>query len=235
MEKIDSKLLEVIRQEATKAAEKVYASKGTQYGVANVPTHVHNGVDSVSIPPTSIDNFATLPSGLSGVLSRVALGTQVVTQGNTKSGFGAVTNVIQSVFAEMPLVIISGGGNSTPYTLTGTRPAGSTTATLTGNFVGTTGTYATSFFSTEVKQVRFTNGSAAINWSTPLQYSTAGTGISVNGDSTFNGGDAVLGTVVMFCAEESLTPQLWVRARNNTGDEKWWAINFDGGIIGLTG
>lgn len=41
----------------------------TQYGFSSIPFHTHNQTDSPKIPPTSVNNFASLPATPGGVLS----------------------------------------------------------------------------------------------------------------------------------------------------------------------
>lgn len=232
--KIDASLLEIIQQEAKKAAQNVYATEGTRYGVADVPTHTHNNIDTGSVPASSVTGFVPLPAQLGDMLSPDTLGSQVVVQGNTTKSYGNNTAVGQATFPIYPVPIIYGGGSSTAYTLTGTPAAGATSATLTAPYAGTTGTYATAFSSTEIKNVNFTNGSANISWSSGLELPGGGTGISLNGASVFQGGDAPLGTMVIFSAELSLTPQLWIRVDQGAVAAKWWGIDFTTGIWGLT-
>lgn len=59
--------------------------------------------------------------------------------------------------------------------LTGAPIAGATSATLTSNWVGTTGTYQMGFSDAEVKNVTLTNGAATVTWSGGLT-----NGVSVN-------------------------------------------------------
>ncbi len=51
MEPLDlySKIQTLVINEAKKQAELVYEKKGTKYNVADVPTHSHNGIDSVQL------------------------------------------------------------------------------------------------------------------------------------------------------------------------------------------
>lgn len=232
--KIDPALLEAIQIESKKAATQVYEEKGTRWGVAETPTHTHNSVDSVGVPAASVAGFLPLPAQTGDILAPSTLGNQVVIQGNTTRGYGVFTTVGQPSFPIYPVPIISGGGSSTPFTLTGSPSAGAVSATLTAPYGGTTGTYSTSFSTTEVKPVRFTNGSASITWPSGLVYA-AGTAITLQGDSSFHGGNAPLGTVVIFSAELSVYPQLWVRVDNGAFNEKWWGIDLDGySIVGAT-
>lgn len=77
--KNEEKLLELIRREARAMAEQVYDEMGTKYGVADVPTHMHNGVDSVQIPPSAITAaFVPLPATSGGVANPTQLGASAV-------------------------------------------------------------------------------------------------------------------------------------------------------------
>ncbi len=42
---------------------------GTRFGVAQTPTHIHNGVDSPNIPPQSLTNTQTLSAQTGSVLA----------------------------------------------------------------------------------------------------------------------------------------------------------------------
>lgn len=57
------KIAGFVQKEATDIATQVYNKLGTKYNVAEVPTHTHNGVDSVQIPYKNIiqgDKYTTL-------------------------------------------------------------------------------------------------------------------------------------------------------------------------------
>lgn len=69
---IDPKLLEIIQLEARKQAEAVYAQKGTMFGVANVPTHAHNGIDSTQLSAQAISDFVPLDSTGDGVSAQTS-------------------------------------------------------------------------------------------------------------------------------------------------------------------
>ncbi len=60
------------------------------------------------------------------------------------------------------------GAASQNLTLTGSLTAGATSATLNSTWAGVTGTYNVSFSDGEMIPVNFTNGSAAITWTTAL-------------------------------------------------------------------
>ena len=114
--KIPAELLQLIQTEARKQAEAVYAEKGTMFNVADVPTHTHNNIDSVSIPSTSVDGFYPLSSAPNilgsegGILAPANLGNQIVTQGSHLRGYGRFQSVGNSSFTTFPLVIINGNG-----------------------------------------------------------------------------------------------------------------------------
>lgn len=114
--KITPEMLAIIQNEARKIAEEVYATKGTQYNVANVPAHSHNGVDSNHLSLSSIDGVLTLGAqpnilGEDGAMfCNLNLGNQVVTQGNTERGFGVFGTVSQASFYTLPIPVIYGNG-----------------------------------------------------------------------------------------------------------------------------
>lgn len=110
---IDPKLLEIIQQEAKKAAEDVYNSKGTLFNVAQVPAHAHNNIDSKSIPPTSVDGFVPLPATSGGVVSPTTLGNQGVGQGSINVGYGYLATGTQASFVSFPVTTIYGHGVGT--------------------------------------------------------------------------------------------------------------------------
>ena len=62
-----------MRQAIIEIATEVYNQKGTSYGNADVPAHLHNGIDSSQIPPTSLTNVQTLSSQGTGVLNGITV------------------------------------------------------------------------------------------------------------------------------------------------------------------
>ncbi len=108
--KLDPALLEIIQIEAKKAAQDVYAVQGTQYNVAAVPTHTHNGVDSLNFPALNLSGFYALPSTPGGVVSPGLLGNQGVAQGSTNIGYGYQATGAQATFPVFPVPIIYGHG-----------------------------------------------------------------------------------------------------------------------------
>lgn len=99
-----------------KIASEVYFELGTQYGVASIPTHSHNNIDTNSIPALSVNGFQALsgkngPSvATSGVLSPKALGNQGVAQGSTLIGYGYLATGKIAQFITFPVPIIYGHG-----------------------------------------------------------------------------------------------------------------------------
>lgn len=49
-----AKIKEMVRNEARNIATEVYNDLGTRFGVAKIPTHTHNGVDSNQIPSKNL-------------------------------------------------------------------------------------------------------------------------------------------------------------------------------------
>lgn len=221
---IDPNLLEIIQQEATKAAKAVYADKGTMFGVADTPTHSHNNVDSTQLPFLN-----TIPSVGSGVLSP----TQLIGVGNGSS------SQVQSVFfantstpsinnlLSLAVPIIGGFGTTSPLTTTTAPLAGAVSATLTGNFGGTTSIINTLFGDGEMRKVQYTAGSTAITWSGGLTFNTLSTTITLTAASRFQGGDAPLGTLIIFTNPDDGLKQLWFRA-DVEGDlvNQWFGFDF---------
>lgn len=112
MEPIDqyAKIKDMVVNESKQQATAVFNDLGTQYNVGKVPTHMHNGVDSLKIPPTSVEVFQVLPGTTGGVVAPGTLGNQVVTQGPTERGYGNFATVSQAVFPVYPIPIIYGNG-----------------------------------------------------------------------------------------------------------------------------
>lgn len=104
--KIEGMVANVAKQQATA----VFNDLGTQYNVGKVPTHMHNGVDSLKIPATSVEQFQLLPATDGGVANPTVLGNQVITQGSTERGYGNLATVSQAVFPVFPIPIIYGNG-----------------------------------------------------------------------------------------------------------------------------
>jgi hypothetical protein len=59
-----TKIQDLVRKEAEQVATQVYNKLGTKYNVAQVPTHTHNGIDSVQIPYKNIIQGQKYTSGL---------------------------------------------------------------------------------------------------------------------------------------------------------------------------
>lgn len=110
------KIQEMVRNEARQIAEQVYNDLGTRYNVATVPTHSHNGVDSVQIAPSGVLGFMAVPTqpnatgATGGVLSAINLGGQQVTQGPNDSNYTTQNTVPQPNITVFPVPIIYGNG-----------------------------------------------------------------------------------------------------------------------------
>lgn len=104
------KIQELVKKEARAQATAVYNELGTRYNVAKVPTHLHNGIDSVPIPATSVLGFMNLPATSGGVANATTLGNQVMTQGDAVNGYGNKATPNQAVFSVYSIPIIYGNG-----------------------------------------------------------------------------------------------------------------------------
>jgi len=105
-----AKIKDMVANEAKQQATAVFNDLGTQYNVGKVPTHMHNGVDSLKIPATSVEQFQVLPATDGGVANPTVLGNQVITQGSTERGYGNLATVSQAVFPVFPIPVIYGNG-----------------------------------------------------------------------------------------------------------------------------
>lgn len=93
----------LIEQKARQIAEQVYQEKATQFGVATVPIHTHNNVDSPQLEGTAVKTFQTLSAAPGGVISTAILGTQEY------SYFGQAYNAPSPIpVLSSPLLIIQG-------------------------------------------------------------------------------------------------------------------------------
>lgn len=227
----------MVQQEIRTMFSQLYSQEATKYGVAKVPLHRHNGADAPTIGDGSINNFVQLPatestpaygngassSGTPGVANETLLGEQVI-DNPAEAGFGNPANVWV-----MPIPIIHGFGTETPITFTANRNAGATSGTLTGAWGGTTGNYAVRFgLANEIRYVHLTNSATTATWSPALDFNE-GTTAEVVANSAFKGGEAPLGTVLLFVNGANLSQQLWVRADVDGYTDRWWGVD-----LGLT-
>jgi len=204
-------------------AEQVYAEKGTRFNVADVPTHTHDDVNSVSLPFTS-----TVPNTGSGVLSATTLQLEKA----VRSG-GSTFKPASTITVPVPIIygFNSAGTYPVAITFTGAVSSGATSATLTGNWAGTSGVFALQFGTFqgggEVRYALMTNGSTAVTWPTAL-VSSYGTGASVVGNSAFNGGDAAPGTLIAFVNDDSTGAELWLKidATNANSKATWFGVSL---------
>lgn len=104
----------------------VYNTMGNKYGVADIPIHRHDGVDTPNIPPTSVTGFQNLPATSGGIASPGVLGDQGLVQGSTNVGYGYLATGTQAVFPVFPLVIVAGHGTGDDGSFNGgNAPVGS--------------------------------------------------------------------------------------------------------------
>lgn len=208
--KISPDMLEIIQQEARKQAEAVYAQKGTQYNVPDVPTHTHNSVDSVQLPSfNSIPNSGNgvlSPTKLIGVLDGGVTASQQINQAATRTP--SLSNILS-----VSIPVIQGFGTTFGTNLSGIPAAGATSGTLAaGAWGGTTETVAAQFADGEIRNVKYTNGSATVTWTPGLTYSPGAVTLTQIANSRFHGGDAPLGTSIVFVNTDDGITQLWIRA-----------------------
>lgn len=108
MNDLTPEMIKAVQEIATKAAEAVYAQKGTQYGVATVPAHSHNGIDSNIIPGASLEGFIPLQGTNGGVISPDVLLSQYV---NNAYGTGGPPD---SIYAPRLNIIYGNEGGGQP-------------------------------------------------------------------------------------------------------------------------
>lgn len=89
--------------EAKSAAEKVYEKKGTMWGVAKVPAHRHNGVDSNQVAFSDIQNRVFL-------VPWTVVGTSAATATNYGTFFTAPYNCTVIGFTEVHQTAGTDGG-----------------------------------------------------------------------------------------------------------------------------
>lgn len=156
-----SKIQSLVKNEARKAAEEVYAEKGTQFDVATVPVHIHNGVDAPSLDESSIIPGTKLITGLfSDTSETVTLWGLFNPKRISVFGFAA-NNAITSATLDGNLPI----GN---VSFTGGFAGGETSGTLTSSWTGSTGLYQATFSSSEVRHLTFTHGSTHVTFDIAL-------------------------------------------------------------------
>ena len=221
-----SSLIPLIEKIASDKATQIVqaALNKDQYSIPTTPDHHHNGTDSTQLGPESLTNFEILSAITGGVISSGLLnGRQTVNQAT----IAGLTNIFP--ISEAPLPVIYGVGTTTALTMTGTPGVSAVSATLTAPWGGTTANYSSYFSSGIVRNINYTNGSAAITWSTPLQISAGSTALLVTAGSRFNGGEAPDGTVVIFRNDTDNIYQIWFRTQPGTTDAAWWGIDAGAG------
>jgi hypothetical protein len=225
----DREILDLIQTEAKRIADEVYSDKGTQYGVADVPAHAHTGVDTVLVPASSVDAFLPLPATQNGMASPGILGSQVINDPNQASNINLAGAFNSASIYVNPIPVVYGQGSGL-LVMTGMPLSGATSATLTTAYPYATGTRTTIFTNpnSDSRQVLFTKGSTSITWTPGLSGNTTSTALGVADSPTdFAGGDAPVGTMVVFVNQDTGVTELWVRVNTVPG--------FSSGSFTLTG
>ena len=220
----------MVQKDARDIATQVYNELGTKFGVAKVPLHAHNGVDSPKLPPSSSTAFIPIDINTLGVVFQIAnsLGQGVNYEGITP---GVV-----------PIPVIYGGGlisfgdSTTQFDVT--NPAGTTfrytydgvgknplinshsftvgndvVITGTNLNVNNRGTFAITGSGEDYFEV--TNAAGVVE-----SNKTIGSG-SIETDSMFEGGESQNGTILAYHDTGTLATQLWVKI-----DSFWFGVTL---------
>lgn len=195
MTKLDqySNIQPLVQKDAEDIARKVYTEMSAQFSVPTTSYHIHNNVDSPTLPGSSLIPFQAISSANGGVMG------YVLSNGQEYSYMGKTyTQPVYSPIYFAPLTIIQGivggadsfiGGNAPlgtlmafftaetffelwlridatqNVTLTGGLAGGATSATLDAAWPSPTAVQSTTFSNGNVRNVQFTFGSTAITWS----------------------------------------------------------------------
>lgn len=125
-------------------------------------------------------------------------------------------------------LVAGAGGTGLAIGLPG---VGAVSASLSGNWGGTTGTYGVQFDTGEIRNITFTNGSALLSWTTALLYAVGSATITIVGNARFHGGAAPYGTALIFRNDDDGILQLWVRTKAGTFIESWASVTLTLSII----
>lgn len=213
---------QMAREEARKIATEVYTQLGTRYGVAKVPTHTHDGVDSVGLGASAIDQFEPLPATEGGVASPGILGSQTINESKQSSNT-TIANKFSSTLVNVDPIPVVWGQGSGSLTTTATVPTGATGATLTTAYPYESGDRKTVFNNgnQDLRLVSFTKGGTHISWSEGLSQEVTSTILFIeDSPSSFAGGQAPVGTMLMFT-----NPAGGVYPNN--GGTLWVRLNVD--------
>lgn len=149
-----------IQEISKQQAEKVYDQKGTRFGVADVPTHSHDGIDSNQ-----------LNSQVSIELKNKNLTNIVITPPSaTTTFYGFNVKSLQKISS----LGFAADNAVTTFNLDEPTEGGETSAFLTSNWLGISGARIT-IFGDETRLVNFTNGSDEITWEGALENSGVST------------------------------------------------------------
>lgn len=220
----ENKVRQIIQEELQKFTQK------SQYSVANVPIHTHNNIDSPNLIQHSVVGFQALPSVVDTTSKMPGIANPQFLNGQSLAFGDVFINTNSPQYTNIytyPLPIIYGYGTTTSDTLTAIVSTGAVSATLTGAWGGTTGTYSVQFSSTEVRNVLFTNSSTAITW-TPALLTGATANIDIIANARFKGGEAPYGTAVIFRNDDDNIYQLWVRTQPGIVSTSWTGVDLGG-------
>lgn len=163
--KLYIKIQTLVQNEARKIATEVYNELGTQYDVAEVPAHSHNGVDSNQLAYKNIIQGDKYTTGL------IEDTSETITIG----GIFNPTRILFQGFAanNAGVNLIMGGALA----------SGATAGTLTTPWGYSTTDMNAIFSNGNSRIVTFTNATGGIGWATPL---TSAVGTTITLPSTAN-------------------------------------------------
>lgn len=188
----EEKIRQIIRDEIDRSGNR------DTYSVAQVPRHIHNGVDAP---------FAFTPS--------VTFAGFVLSTGIPTTPFPKGWLVHHGVFNLVFTGTLKGAG---ALTLTAGVLAGATTATLNASWTFSSGIEEVTFSNGDVRSVTFTHGSAAISW--------AG-GISIGGaTSAITTAGATSGTLATAWSDPLITAPILVTITFSNGDVDFANVTF---------
>lgn len=217
----------MVRKEIETMFNDLYDKRATQFGVSKTPFHTHNNVDSPILPASSLQPFSPIPANEGGAASPYILGGQFINNSEQASNLNLVGKSNSSLIYVDSIPVIYGTGSATSITFTSTRPSGSTSGTLTAPWGGTSGDHTIKFQNGEIRNGTLSNGSTSVSWSPGLTSSALASPSAVVDDALFKGGDAPVGTMLVFANDTSLTQELWVRINVDGYTDKWWGVTLD--------
>lgn len=112
-----SQIQAMVQKEARAIAEQVYKENATKYGVAKVPLHRHNGVDSPKISPINLDGFLPINGIGSGITTQES-GVFAIAQAEDDSfnvGGGVTYSPPVTYVAPVPIIYGHGVGTGSQF------------------------------------------------------------------------------------------------------------------------